>query len=186
MSRRIGYARVSTLSQNLEAQLEQLKNAGCDTIKQEKVSGKSMERPQLMGLIEHGLMAGDTLVVCKLDRLARSTADLLKIADDLNKLGVALEVLNINLDTSTPTGKLMLTMLGAIAQFERELMLERQAEGIADAKKAGKYKGGPSIDPAKLRTAKQLVEAGTPVAAAVKAAGISRSVWYKAKSEGRV
>lgn len=176
---RYGYARVSTLNQNLDAQLEQLKAAGCDRIREEKASGKDIDRPILRGLLDHVLTQGDTLVVCKLDRLARSTSDLLKLADELDKLGVGLEVLNINLDTKTPTGKLMLTMLGAIAQFERELMLERQAEGIAKAKAAGKYKGGPSLDLSKFRQAQQLVNNGTSVSDAVKAVGISRSVYYK-------
>lgn len=181
---RIGYARVSTLSQNLDAQREQLLAASCERVKEEKASGKDADRPVLRGLLEHALSQGDTLVVCKLDRLARSTSDLLKVADELDKMGVGLEVLNINLDTKTPTGKLMLTMLGAIAQFERELMLERQAEGIAKAKAAGKYKGGPSLDLSKFRQAQQLVEAGTSVSDAVKAAGISRSVYYKYLRQG--
>lgn len=174
-----GYARVSTTGQSLEAQLEQLEAAGCDRIKSEKASGKTAARTELQGLLQHVLGPGDTLVVCKLDRLARSTADLLKIAEELEKLGAGLEVLNINLDTKTPTGKLMLTMLGAVAQFERELMLERQAEGIIKAKAAGKYKGGPSVDPEKLKRAHALITDGWAVTEAVKAAGISRAVYYK-------
>ena len=178
---RIGYARVSTLNQNLGGQVEQLKGAGCERIKQETISGKDTDRPELQGLLNHVLGAGDTLVVCKLDRLARSTGDLLRIAQQLEEMEVGLEVLNINLDTNTPTGKLMLTMLGAIGQFERELMLERQAEGIARAKEAGKYKGGRAIDTEKLKHANRLVESGVSVKDAVKAAGISRAAFYKHK-----
>ncbi len=178
-----GYARVSTTGQSLEAQIEQLEAAGCHRIKSEKASGKTAARTELQGLLQHVLGQGDNLVVCKLDRLARSTADLLKIAEELETLGAGLEVLNINLDTKTPTGKLMLTMLGAVAQFERELMLERQAEGIAKAKAAGKYKGGPSVAPEKLKRAQELVDEGWAVTEAVKAAGISRAVFYKYREE---
>lgn len=87
------------------------------------------------------LREGDQFVVAKIDRLARSVADLVRITEVLAKKGVALKILDMNLDTSTPTGKLMLNLLGSIAQFERELMLERQREGIAKAKADGKYKG---------------------------------------------
>lgn len=136
----IGYARVSTTDQNLESQLEQLKTAGCGKIYQEKASGVKVDRAELAAMLEY-CREGDTVVVCKLDRIARSTAHLLMIVDGLEKKGVAFKVLNINLDTSTPTGKLMLSMLAAIGQFEREMMLERQREGVEIAKKAGKYTG---------------------------------------------
>lgn len=182
---RIGYARVSTNHQNLEAQLEQLQKAGCEKIRQEQQSGKNDNRPELKAILDW-VGEGDTLVVCKLDRLARSTADLLSIAKQLQAKNAQLEILNINLDTSTPTGKLMLTMLGAIAEFEREIMLERQAEGIARAKSAGKYRGGKPIDQTKLEHAQRLIDSGASVASAVKMAGISRSLYYKAKQEGRV
>ena len=136
----IGYARVSTTGQNLESQLEQLTAAACDKIYQEKASGVKVDRPELAAMLDY-CREGDTVVVCKLDRIARSTAHLLSIVDGLNQKGVAFKVLNINLDTSSPTGKLMLSMLAAIGQFEREMMLERQREGVDQAKKAGKYTG---------------------------------------------
>jgi DNA invertase Pin-like site-specific DNA recombinase len=136
----IGYARVSTTDQNLESQLEQLKAAGCSKIYQEKASGVKVDRPELAAMLDY-CREGDTVVACKLDRIARSTAHLLTIVDGLEKKGVAFKILNINLDTSTPTGKLMLSMLAAIGQFEREMMLERQREGVEIAKKAGKYTG---------------------------------------------
>ena len=136
----IGYARVSTKDQNLTAQLKQLKEAGADKIFQEKVSGVKEDRPELTALLEY-VRDGDTVIITKLDRIARSTKHLLSIAEALEKKGVEFKVLNINLDTSTPTGKLMLTMLAAIASFEREMMLERQYEGIREAKANGKYKG---------------------------------------------
>lgn len=136
----IGYARVSTPDQSLAVQLSQLQAAAAEKIFQEFVSGSKSDRPELATMLDQ-LRPGDTIMVCKLDRLARSTRDLLNITADLDKRQVGFKVLNINLDTATPTGKLMLTMLGAIAQFERELMLERQAEGIERAKAEGKFTG---------------------------------------------
>lgn len=136
----VGYARVSTQDQNLDAQLRQLSEAGVDKIFQEKASGVKEDRNQLAALMDY-VREGDTVVACKLDRIARSTSHLLSITDSLQKKNVEFKVLNINLDTSTPTGKLMLTMLGAIATFEREMLLERQREGIKIAKEQKKYKG---------------------------------------------
>lgn len=136
----IGYARVSTEGQELTAQLEQLNSAGVDKIFKEKASGVKQDRPQLAAMLDH-LREGDTVIVCKLDRIARSTKHLLEIVETLEARKVSFKVLNINLDTSTPTGKLMLSMLASIAQFEREMMLERQREGIRLAKDAGRYQG---------------------------------------------
>lgn len=137
---KIGYARVSTEDQELTAQLEQLQAAGIDKVFQEKASGVKQDRPQLAAMLDYS-REGDTVVVCKLDRIARSTKHLLEIVETLEARKVTFQVLNINLDTSTPTGKLMLSMLAAIGQFEREMMLERQREGIRLAKDAGAYKG---------------------------------------------
>ncbi len=138
----IGYARTSTADQKagLEAQLRDLQTAGCTKIFQEQLSSVANERPQLERALEF-VREGDVLVVTKLDRLARSVADLVAITAALRSKGVELRILTMNLDTSTPTGKLMLNLLGSIAEFERELMLERQREGIAKAKSEGKYKG---------------------------------------------
>jgi DNA invertase Pin-like site-specific DNA recombinase len=137
-----GYARVSTSDQHLEPQLAQLTAAGCTTIYQEKVSGKAgTTRPQLKALLE-AAQSGDIVVVCKIDRIARSTRDLLNILGDMNDRGVAFKALNSPIDTSTPVGNMVLQMLGVIAEFERTLMLERQQAGIERAKAEGKYKGG--------------------------------------------
>ncbi|NIX78107.1 recombinase family protein [Microvirga terricola] len=137
----IGYARTSTTDQKagLEAQERDLKAAGVERLYQEQTSATG-PRKALAEAIDYA-RDGDTLVVTKLDRLARSVADLVSITKQLETKGASLRVLNLNLDTETPTGKLMLNMLGSIAQFERELMLERQREGIAKAKGEGKYKG---------------------------------------------
>jgi len=137
----IGYARTSTTEQiaGLEAQLRELEAAQCKKIFQEQVSSVSV-RAQLEAALEF-TREGDVLVVTKLDRLARSVADLMAIIQALEKKQAGLRILNLGMDTQTPTGKLMLTVLGGVAQFEREIMLERQREGVAKAKAAGKYKG---------------------------------------------
>jgi DNA invertase Pin-like site-specific DNA recombinase len=155
----IGYARVSTTDQNLETQLQQLQTAACDKIYQEKASGAKVDRPELAAMLDY-CREGDTVVVCKLDRIARSTAHLLTIVDSLEKKGVAFKVLNISLDTSTPTGKLMLSMLAAIGQFEREMMLERQREGVEIAKKAGKYTGRKATAQAQAGKVMELLQQG--------------------------
>lgn len=144
MGEMIGYARTSTAEQEagLEAQERDLKAAGCARVYAERVSSIAA-RPQLEAALDY-LRAGDVLVVAKPDRLARSVADLLKIVEQLEAKDAALRVLSMGgqeVDTRTPTGRLMLTMLGAIAEFERGLMLERQREGIAKAKAEGKYQG---------------------------------------------
>ncbi|MGV2102909.1 recombinase family protein [Rhizobium sp. 21-4511-3d] len=138
----IGYGRTSTADQKagLEAQLRDLRAAGCIKIFTEEVSSVANSRPELERALDY-VREGDVLVVTKLDRLARSVADLVAITARLREKGVELRILALNLDTSTPTGKLMLNLLGSIAEFERELMLERQKEGIAKAKADGKYTG---------------------------------------------
>ncbi|WP_116654719.1 recombinase family protein [Pelagibacterium sediminicola] len=140
----VGYARTSTADQvaGLEAQRRDLSLAGVERVFEEQVSSVS-QRAQLESALGF-VRDGDTFVVTKLDRLARSTADLLAILDQLERKGVGLRILNFGgseVDTKSPTGKLMLTMFGAMAQFEREMMLERQREGIQKAKREGKYKG---------------------------------------------
>ena len=138
----VGYARTSTIDQKagLAAQLRDLKAAGCTKVFSEELSSVATNRPELDRALDY-LRDGDTMIVTKLDRLARSVADLVRITEALKEKNVALRILAINLDTGTPTGKLMLNLLGSIAEFERELMLERQREGIARAKAEGKYKG---------------------------------------------
>jgi DNA invertase Pin-like site-specific DNA recombinase len=139
----IGYARTSTREQiaGFEAQLAELKKAGCKKVFQEQVSAVSVgKREELESALDY-VREGDTLVVTKIDRLARSLPHLLQIIERLEKKGVALRILSIQNDTSTPNGQLMLSLMGAIGEFERALMLERQLDGIAAAKEAGKYKG---------------------------------------------
>jgi DNA invertase Pin-like site-specific DNA recombinase len=138
---KIAYARTSTVEQiaGLEAQERELRAAGAGKVFRERVSSVA-KREQLEAALDY-CREGDVLVVTKLDRLARSMADLVAITSKLKAKAVELQVLAMNLDTSTPTGKLMLNLMGSFAEFEREIMLERQREGVAKAKAEGKYKG---------------------------------------------
>ncbi|MGV8057785.1 MAG: recombinase family protein [Smithellaceae bacterium] len=182
MSQIIGYARVSTTDQNLEIQLEQLSAAGCTKIYQEKVSGAKRDRPELEKLLEH-IREEDTVVVCKLDRIARSTRHLLEIVDYLKEKGVTFKVLNMNLDTSTATGRLMLELLAAIGQFERSMLLERQAEGIEQAKLKGIYKGRQPTAQKKAGEVKQLLAEGVPKLEIAKRLCIGKSSVYRIAGE---
>jgi len=134
-----GYVRVSTVEQNEARQIEGLKKYDIEKWYIEKISGKNTDRPKLQEMISE-LQSGDTVYIHDFSRLARSTSDLLKLVEELNSRGIHLVSNKENIDTSTPTGKLMLTMIGAINEFERTNMLERQKEGIAIAKREGKYK----------------------------------------------
>lgn len=136
---KIGYVRVSTIEQNEARQIEGLEKYGIEKWYIEKISGKNTDRPKLQEMISE-LQSGDTVYIHDFSRLARSTSDLLTLVEDLNSKGIHLVSNKENIDTSTPTGKLMLTMIGAINEFERTNMLERQKEGIAIAKREGKYK----------------------------------------------
>lgn len=136
---KIGYVRVSTIEQNEARQIEGLEKYGIEKWYIEKISGKNTDRPKLQEMISE-LESGDTVYIHDFSRLARSTSDLLSLVEDLNGRGIHLVSNKENIDTSTPTGKLMLTMIGAINEFERTNMLERQKEGIAIAKREGKYK----------------------------------------------
>lgn len=137
----IAYVRVSTEDQNEARQVEALKKHNIEKWFIEKVSGKSMERKELKALLDYA-REGDTIYIHDFSRLARSTKDLLEMVEGFQAKGIHLVSNKEQIDTSTPAGKLMLTMIGAIYEFERENMLERQREGIAIAKREGKYKGG--------------------------------------------
>jgi DNA invertase Pin-like site-specific DNA recombinase len=136
----IAYVRVSTMEQNEQRQIDALKCRGIDRWFTEKVSGKDTNRPQLQAMLDFA-REGDTIFVHDFSRLARSTSDLLRIVELLKRKKIHLVSNKENIDTATPTGKLMLTMIGAINEFERQNLLERQREGIAIARANGKYKG---------------------------------------------
>jgi DNA invertase Pin-like site-specific DNA recombinase len=183
----IGYARTSTTDQKagLEAQLRDLKVAGCEKIFVEEVSSVDIaNRGQLDGALEF-VRLGDTLVVTKLDRLARSVAHLLSIVEIIESKGAALRTLDQAIDTGTPNGRLMLGILGSISQFEREIMLERQREGIAKAKAEGRYKGRKPTARAQSVEVKRLVkDEGMSAVEVAKRLGIGRSSVYRIVQEG--
>ncbi|RWN98685.1 recombinase family protein [Mesorhizobium sp.] len=180
----VGYARTSTTDQKagLQAQLRDLEQAGCTKVFREEVSSVATNRPQLAAVLEW-VREGDMLVVTKLDRLARSVADLVSITAALKAKGAGLRILAMNLDTATPTGKLMLNLLGSIAEFERELMLERQREGIAKAKAEGKYTGRQPTARAKAKEVLRMRAEGKSVSDTVTALGISRASVFRILAE---
>lgn len=141
---RVAYIRVSSLDQNLDRQRSALSEYGIEKYFEEKISGKNMERPQLQAMLDF-VREGDQLYVVDFSRLARSVADLLDIDKKLRKKKVKLISLKEKVDTTTPQGKMMMTIVGAIAEFERTIIRERQAEGIALAKQKGRYAGRKPI-----------------------------------------
>ncbi|WP_018430107.1 recombinase family protein [Hoeflea sp. 108] len=180
----VGYARTSTADQKagLEAQLRDLEAHGCTKVFREELSSVAAKRPQLEAALEW-VREGDTLVVTKLDRLARSVADLVEIQGVLAKKGVGLRIMSMSLDTSTPTGKLMVNLLGSIAEFERELMLERQREGIAKAKAEGKYAGRQPTARRKAEEVMKMRAEGKSANDITKALGISRASVFRIVAE---
>lgn len=142
---KVAYIRVSTEEQNTARQEEAMKAQGVERVYIEKISGKNTDRPQLKSMLDF-IREGDTVIVESYSRLARSTADLLNIIAELDSKGVSFISLKENIDTTTPQGKLMMTIFAGISQFERECILQRQKEGIAIAKAEGKYKGRKPID----------------------------------------
>ncbi|WP_325175750.1 recombinase family protein [Cereibacter sphaeroides] len=177
----VGYARTSTLEQvaGLEAQRETLSAIGCERLYEEQTSSVGV-REALKAAMDY-VREGDTLIVTKLDRLARSVRHLGEIVDALEAKKVGLRVLDLGLDTSNATGKLMLNVLGAVAQFEREMMLERQREGIAKAKAEGKYRGRKPTALSQERKVLSLVETGMSNRQIAQAIGISERSVYRVK-----
>ena len=178
----VGYARTSTAEQEagLEAQERDLRAAGCQKVFAERVSSVS-RRDRLEAALDY-VREGDTLIVTRPDRLARSTADLLALVARLDAKAVGLVILSMGgqrIDTANATGKLMLTMLGAIAEFERALMLDRQREGIAKAKAAGKYRGRVPTARRQVDAALKLKAEGMHPVSIAKHLGISRASVYR-------
>lgn len=153
----VGYARVSTRDQNHALQVESLKAAGCDRVFMEKASGASRDRPELRAALDY-IRGGDTLVVWKLDRLARSVRQLVETAEDLAKREIGLKVITQQIDTTSPGGRLVFHMFAAVAEFERELMLERTHAGLASARAANRRGGRPrALNEAQIRRAKAML-----------------------------
>lgn len=176
----VGYARSSTLEQvaGFEAQIAALKVAGCEKLFQEQISSVAPRRA-LQTALEF-VREGDVLVVTKLDRLAHSVAHLGQIMDGLERRKVGLRVLDLGLDTSAVTGQLMLNVLGSVAQFERSMMLERQRDGIAEAKQEGKYKGRAPTAMRQAQRIKELTGQGTTRKAIAALLGVSERSVYRA------
>lgn len=183
----IGYARTSTTEQEagLEAQLRDLKLAGCEQVFSEQISSVA-PRAQLDAALTFA-RKGDTLIVTKLDRLARSVGKAWEVVERLEAKGVGLRILSLGgdtVDTRSATGKLILTIFAGFAQFEREMMLERQREGIAKAKGEGRYKGRKPTARAKSGDARALAAEGKTVTEIAKALGIGRASVYRALEDG--
>lgn len=177
---KIGYVRVSTTDQNLERQYALMEKIGVDKLFEDKMSGKTLNRDGLQAALKY-LRSGDTLYIESFSRLSRTTVELLKLTTQLDEMGVRLVSSKENLDTDTPVGKLQLTMIAAIYQFEREMMLERQAEGIAIAKQKGVYKGRKPAEktPELMLAMKGWAEGSLSAKDAVRISGVQRSTFYK-------
>jgi DNA invertase Pin-like site-specific DNA recombinase len=180
----IGYARTSTVDQQagFEAQVKELTAVGCEKVYREQVSSVG-KREQLEAAIDF-TREGDTMVVTKLDRLARSVDHLLQTEGRLRQKGVSLRILSMGIDTGTATGRLMMNVVGAVGQFEREMMLERQREGIAKAKADGKYKGRQPTARAKAKQVQALRGQGVAPIEIARQLGISRASVYRCMGGG--
>jgi DNA invertase Pin-like site-specific DNA recombinase len=178
----VGYIRVSTVDQNTGRQMERMQSEAIDEFFEDKVSGKSTERPELQRMLKH-VRKGDTVVVASMDRLARNVRDLRTLVDGLTDRGISVKFLKENLtftDEKNSTAKLMLNIMGAVAEFERELTLERQREGIALAKQEGKYRGGKAkLTAAQANLLVTRAAQGENKAALAREFGISRETLYQ-------
>jgi len=181
----VGYARTSGVEQQhgLEAQVSELKAAGCTRIYSEQISSIDANRQQLKEALLF-LREGDEFVCTRPDRLARNTSELVRIVDELSNRGVRVRLLSMNIDTQTSTGKLLLTMMGAVATFERDIMLERQRVAIARAKAEGKFKGRAPTARRKSSEVYKLNSAGFSASEIQKITGISRASYYRIMSDG--
>lgn len=179
----VGYVRVSSIDQNLARQLEQLKHENVDKVFEDKASGATTNRPAFQQMLDY-VREGDTIVVCSMDRLARNLSDLLAITTELHAKGISIKFLkeNILLDasgTEHAMTRLLMSMLGAVAEFERSLIRERQREGIELAKKRGVYKGRKPTDPLIIEKARSKIQQGIPLAKVAREFEISRSTLYR-------
>ena len=180
----VGYGRTSSAEQRagLEAQIAELEAAGATKVFQEHVSSVDAQRPQLRAALDW-VRDGDTFMVTKPDRLARNVTDLLRIVEDLKARNVTVRIMSMGVDTSTATGVLILQVLGAVSQWERSVMLERQRAGIAKAKADGKYRGRAPTARAKTPEVMQMKAEGKTVAQIAQSIGISRASVYRAFAE---
>lgn len=186
---RIGYARVSTKDQgsSMKSQWAALKAAGCSHIFSDVLSGAKANRPGLADALAYLRDGEDSFVVTRLDRLGRSLTDALRVVQELADRRIGLEALDVQLDTSTASGKMMLTLLLTLAEWERDLLRERTLEGVARARAAGRYPGPkPKLDKERSAAVCAAVAGGQPVAAVARAFGVSRPTVYKALEAAKV
>lgn len=178
-SQKIGYARVSTLDQNLDRQTDMLRAYGVDKLYTEKMSGTRRDRPELTRLLER-LEEGNTVIVESLSRLGRSTRDLIELVELFQQKGVQLVSLKESIDTSSSTGKLLFTIMSALAQFERDVIADRTREGLQAARARGHFGGRPKTDAKKLQQALKLYRSGQYTAREIKElTGITKSTLYR-------
>lgn len=175
----IGYARCSTADQNLDWQLDALNKEGCERIYQEKVSGTKKDRPELSKMLD-ALRAGDTVVICELTRLSRSTKDLFDLVERINNIGANIRSLKESwLDTTTTQGRLLFTIFAGVSQFERDLTHERTMEGLAAARARGRKGGRPRANGKSISQALALYDTGTiPIKDILETTGISKATLY--------
>jgi DNA invertase Pin-like site-specific DNA recombinase len=174
---RIGYARVSTSDQDTSIQIEQLQTAGCDRIFHEKASGSSQNRTQLNEMLNF-IRKGDTLVITRIDRLARSLRDLQNLVHDFGQKGIAIKATEQPIDTNTAAGKAFLNMLGVFAEFETNIRKERQMEGIAKAKTKGVYRGRRKLNSEVKSNILELYNEGVKPVEIVRQLGVGRTSVY--------
>jgi DNA invertase Pin-like site-specific DNA recombinase len=183
-----GYARVSTVEQNLGYQIERLEAYGCDEVITDKKTGINANRPGLQKILSQ-LQSGDVVVTLRIDRIARNVSDVLRIIATIEERGASLIILDMGgncVDTQTPMGKFMVTMLGAVAQFEYDVNRAKQREGIELAKRQGKYRGGVKKygdNHEGMKHALELYKQGETVAKICKITGIGRSSLYRRLQE---
>lgn len=182
-SAKVGYARVSSEDQNLDRQKETFSKCGVERVFEDKASGKDTNRPGFHDMMKF-VRDGDHLYVASMDRLARNLKDLLSVTETLQEKGVSVHFVKENISLypngdQSPISKLLVAMMGAVAEFERSLIKERQAEGIALAKKRGVYKGRMPISPAIIDKAKERIELGVPIARVAKDLKVGRTTLYK-------
>ena len=177
---KLGYARCSTLDQNLDWQIDALTKEGCDRIFQEKFTGTRKDRPELIRMMDM-LREGDTVIICELTRLSRSVKDLFDLVEQVGKAGANIKSLKEPwLDTTTPQGRLLFTIFSGVSQFERELIRERTMEGLASARARGRMGGRPGNDKKTIDQALTLYDSKAySVDEISKTTGISRATLYK-------
>lgn len=174
-----GYARVSTFDQNLDRQIDMLNEKGAEVIFQEKITGTKRDRPELNRLLDQ-VQNGDTIIIESLSRLGRSTKDLIELVELIEQKGIHLVSLKESVDTSTPAGKLLFTLMSALAQFERDTIAERTTEGLKAARARGRVGGRPRMDAKKVKRAVELYRTGQYTVREIEElTGVKKSTLYR-------